>query len=179
MMTKDEALKIAIDTLQNAKRRHFYCEDTYYSCPKHEDGCADDRQPYKCNCGADELNAEIEISINACKEALEQPSNMVTVPLDKLQDMQRRLKALEQPAQEPEYVYINPVTKDAYYLTKGENTHPNKEWQGLTEDEITELAIDNSAFYDDDVGVLRCIDMSGIDFARAIEQALKEKNHVN
>ena len=34
---------------------------------------------------------------NACKEALEQPSNMVAVPLDKLQDMQRRLKALEQP----------------------------------------------------------------------------------
>jgi len=29
--------------------------------------------------------------------ALEQPSNMVTVPLDKLQDMQRRLKVLEQP----------------------------------------------------------------------------------
>ena len=35
----------------------------------------------------------------ACKEALEQPTNMVTIPLDKLEDMQRRLK--EQPTQEP------------------------------------------------------------------------------
>ena len=73
-MTKDEALKMAIDTLQNAKREHFYCEDTYYSCPKHEDGCADDRQPDECNCGADKLNAEIDMSTNACKEALEQPA---------------------------------------------------------------------------------------------------------
>jgi len=31
-------------------------------------------------------------AIQACKEALEQPTNMVTIPLDKLEDMQRRLK---------------------------------------------------------------------------------------
>ena len=31
-------------------------------------------------------------TIQACKEALEQPTNMVTIPLDKLEDMQRRLK---------------------------------------------------------------------------------------
>jgi hypothetical protein len=30
-------------------------------------------------------------------------------------------EALEQPAQEPEYVYVNPVTKDAYYLIKAIN----------------------------------------------------------
>ena len=30
--------------------------------------------------------------LDACKEALEQPTNMVTIPLDKLEDMQRRLK---------------------------------------------------------------------------------------
>ena len=30
-----------------------------------------------------------------CKEALEQPTNMVTIPLDKLEDMQRRLKLKE------------------------------------------------------------------------------------
>jgi hypothetical protein len=38
-------------------------------------------------------------AITACKEALERPNNMVAVPLDKLQDMQRRLKALEQPTE--------------------------------------------------------------------------------
>jgi hypothetical protein len=99
MMTKNEALKMAIDTLQNAKRRHFYCEDTYYSCPKHEDGCADDRQPYKCNCGADELNAEIDISINACKEALEQP-----VLTDEKGRPMTYWGGREQPAQD--YVFI-------------------------------------------------------------------------
>jgi hypothetical protein len=88
-MTKDEALKMAIDTLQKAKRKHFYCEDTYYSCPKHEDGCADDRQPDECNCGADKLNAEIDMSINACKEALD--TEQVREDL---------------PAQEPQYLYV-------------------------------------------------------------------------
>ena len=34
-------------------------------------------------------------SVIACREALEQPTNMVTIPLDKLEDMQRRLKPKE------------------------------------------------------------------------------------
>ena len=38
-------------------------------------------------------------AINACKAALEQPTKMVTVPLDKLEDMQRRLKALDRMAE--------------------------------------------------------------------------------
>lgn len=25
-------------------RQHYYCEDCWYSCPKAEDGCCDDRQ---------------------------------------------------------------------------------------------------------------------------------------
>ena len=62
-------------------------------------------------------------------ESLQQPTNMVTIPLDKLEDMQRRLK--------------------------------RKEWQGLNKYEI--IAIDNAT---NDL----------MEFARAIEQALKEKN---
>ena len=69
-MTKDEALKMAIEAL-----------DTLMM----------------------EKGSIYQQAIQACKEALERQSNMVTVPLDKLQDMQRRLKALEQPAQS-EYV---------------------------------------------------------------------------
>ena len=72
-MTKDEALKIAIEALQNNKRTHYYCEDTWYSCPKHEDGCANDYAGEDCDCGADETNQEFDIVIQACKEALEQP----------------------------------------------------------------------------------------------------------
>jgi hypothetical protein len=58
-MTKDEALKMAIEALENS------------------------------------LTIQ-DVAINACKEALERPSNMVAVPLDKLQDMQRRLKAAQE-----------------------------------------------------------------------------------
>jgi hypothetical protein len=71
-MTKDEALKMAIEVMQ----------------------AYNNQLPSNSATKA----------INACKEALERPSNMVAVPLDKLQDMQRRLKALEQPAQD--YVFI-------------------------------------------------------------------------
>jgi hypothetical protein len=39
-------------------------------------------------------------------------------------------------------------------------THPHQ-WQGLTDDEISQLFVGHTA----------------IDFARAIEQALKDKNH--
>ena len=66
-MTKDEALKMAINVLELYEEK---------------------------------LNSSIAIEvIQTCKEALEQPTNMVTIPLDKLEDMQRRLK--EQPTQEP------------------------------------------------------------------------------
>ena len=102
-------------------------------------------------------------AIQACKEALEQPS---------LTDEKGRPMTywggLEQPAQEPEYVYVNPVTKDMYYLTKAEAiTHPAPSWQGLSDDEI--IAISNTCDLNHVLGL--------IDFGRAIEQALKEKNH--
>lgn len=47
--------------LEKAKRTHRYCEDSWYSCPLAEDGCADDQWPKdQCNCGADEFNAWID-----------------------------------------------------------------------------------------------------------------------
>ena len=34
---------------------HYYCEDSWYSCPLAEGGCADDQQEAgKCNCGYEE-----------------------------------------------------------------------------------------------------------------------------
>lgn len=49
------------DLVKLARRGHYYCdEDTWYSCPAHPEGCADDRQPKGvCNCGADAHNAEV------------------------------------------------------------------------------------------------------------------------
>jgi len=196
-LTKDEALKMAIDWFEVEK------------------GTAP--------------TSDFDYIINACKEALEQPSNMVTVPLDKLQDMQRRLKALEQPAQEPvAWIDVNDklpkqldivlvsgkhkseksrsgnyelVDTATYYDWTWEKngtkgwlsprfgsdydevthwmplpkyplyTHPHQ-WQGLTDDEIEyweclKAPPVHPDFLEDD---------SWREFARCIEQALKEKN---
>ena len=70
-MTQTEALRLALEVLESNRRTHYYCEDTWYSCPKHEDGCANDSEGDECNCGADEVNAEIDQAITAIKAALE------------------------------------------------------------------------------------------------------------
>ena len=84
-------------------------------------------------------------AIQACKEALEQPTNMVTIPLDKLEDMQRRLK--EQPTQEP-VAWMHCVDEDITEFNDFQAcpkceplyTHP-KEWQGLTAEEIASIPL--------------------------------------
>ena len=43
-----------------ALRNHYECEDPWYSCPKSEEGCADDERGDECTCGADSHNAEVE-----------------------------------------------------------------------------------------------------------------------
>jgi hypothetical protein len=45
-------------------RTHHYCEDSWYSCPLAEDGCADERET-GCNCGADAYNKEIDAILSA------------------------------------------------------------------------------------------------------------------
>ena len=42
------------------KQSHHYCEDNWYSCPLHPNGCANADEPYECNCGADKHNAKID-----------------------------------------------------------------------------------------------------------------------
>lgn len=41
---------------------HYYCEDTWYSCPLAEDGCADDSQK-GCNCGFEGRADAIEAAL--------------------------------------------------------------------------------------------------------------------
>ena len=41
------------------RQSHAYCEDSWYSCPLQEDGCADDSQ-HGCTCGADAHNAALD-----------------------------------------------------------------------------------------------------------------------
>lgn len=46
--------------LEALKIQHRYCVDGWYSCPKHPDGCLNDEEGTKCNCGADKHNARVD-----------------------------------------------------------------------------------------------------------------------
>lgn len=52
------------NALLKAKRLHHICADPWYSCPKSEEGCADERKT-DCNCGADQHNAAIDAAIQS------------------------------------------------------------------------------------------------------------------
>jgi hypothetical protein len=62
-------LTAADGLLRDSKRKHRYCEDSWYSCPKSEDGCANENEGTDCNCGADEWNARIDAHLAGAGEA--------------------------------------------------------------------------------------------------------------
>ena len=152
-MTKDEALKMVIEALEFIKDGGFYTG---------HDDC-----------------------INACKEALEQPAppEKTTSLEDVIKEFEKdpEMKALldlarkqvkgmelEQPAQEPYGWYDN---HDIYTEKQSDEsialyTHP-QQWQGLTDDEIDKIYYKTFDTWSSEVD---------IDFAHAIEQALKDKN---
>jgi len=70
----------------------------------------------------------------------------------------------------PEYVKNNPNTTVTLYTTP-----PKREWAGLTDNEIQSLA-DNYLDVGDGEGGKHYV-FGGVDFARAIEAKLKEKNN--
>ena len=41
---------------------HHYCDDTWYSCPKHPEGCANEYLD-ECNCGAEEYHERLKTFI--------------------------------------------------------------------------------------------------------------------
>jgi len=65
-----EVLKQALRALDNNRQTHYYCEDTWYSCPKHHQGCSNDSERDECNCGADEANIEIDAATTALRQAI-------------------------------------------------------------------------------------------------------------
>ena len=153
-MNKDEALKIAIEALEDANSM-IASEWSRYG--------------------------EYDEAINACKEALDLSEKQYTFP-DKLKIANCDLKqpaqeASEQaPCEQPvawQWLKSGHMRKKIPKTATPEHwrplyTHPHQ-WQGLTDDELNELHhkwIMNSGNKD-----------TQYDFARAIEQALKEKNH--
>jgi len=59
-----------VDSLEKCKQGHYECEDCWYSCPKSEEGCCDDRGGEECNCGADKLNVLIDAAVAKAKEVV-------------------------------------------------------------------------------------------------------------
>ena len=74
-----EAMKLALSALENNRQTHHYCEDTWYSCPKHEEGCANDAEGNECNCGADRANEEIDAAIVVLRQAIAEAENQEPV----------------------------------------------------------------------------------------------------
>lgn len=55
--------------LRGLRKKHYECEDCWYSCPKSEEGCCDTRQQ-ECTCGADKQNAQIDSALAAYDKAM-------------------------------------------------------------------------------------------------------------
>ena len=63
-------LRIAVEALRGLHQgTHYECDDRWYSCPKSQEGCADDREPGQCTCGADFTNERIDAALKAIDEA--------------------------------------------------------------------------------------------------------------
>lgn len=82
-----EKLEKVLESLENNKKNHHYCEDTWYSCPKHEEGCANEAEGDECNCGADEINAQFDEAITIIKDVLackygNEPKSCTSNPMD-------------------------------------------------------------------------------------------------
>jgi hypothetical protein len=59
-MTDKVKIDLLVEALIGSKREHRYCEDDWYSCPKHPDGCLNPSEGTECNCGAEKWNNHID-----------------------------------------------------------------------------------------------------------------------
>ncbi len=150
-MTKDEALKMAIKALLTGHHHTDLCNE----------------------------------AVNACKEALEQPINEFNPDWDATEEivkeninLHQKIEALEQPAQEPvgvvswhEGIVMGSIFPSSTMPKDGDllYTHPA---QPLSDDEIGKLFSEFIASHHTPSDSFKVI----AGFARAIEQALKEKN---
>ena len=144
-----EALKLALDALENNKQTHYYCDNTWYSCPKHEDGCANEFESDECNCGADKINAEFDKAIAAIKEALAQEQEQEPV---KIAHRHEWFRTGEMKVGQMRCISCG---------TWGQEDMPQRTWVGLTDEEFDDLR-------DNNFGVSPLIS--------AVEAKLKEKN---
>lgn len=62
---RDEQIRKLTEALEKLRRKHDECEDSWYSCPKSEDGCSNDGKPKdSCDCLADYTNGIIDTALS-------------------------------------------------------------------------------------------------------------------
>ena len=113
-----EAMKQAITTLLNHRWEHYGCEDAWYSCPKHKDGCYNELAGDECNCGADKANLQIDLAIAELNQAIREAEKEQV----EFQDFVANVQEVERQACEI----------------------INREWVGLTSEEMSLIAADTS-----------------------------------
>ena len=86
-MNLREAAEQALDVLEANKRSHYYCEDRWYSCPKHPEGCTNESAGDECDCGADKANAQIDKATTALRAALAEDA------MQRMTDVQQETEA--------------------------------------------------------------------------------------
>lgn len=156
-----EVMQMALDTFNKSKRSHYYCEDRFYSCPQHEEGCADALEGDECNCGANFVNETIDKTIDALRTALAQPDVPETAfgetePVAWMHNFIDDVIIKNRPTD---------ITCNAGRWTALYTAPPQREWVGLTDDEVMSLL----------PGAVR-LPPGWADTVRAIEAKLKEKN---
>ena len=59
--------------------KHYECEDSWYSCPLSEEGCANDGEDKtRCNCGRDDRKVQLELLLTTARqEALREAVSIV------------------------------------------------------------------------------------------------------
>ena len=144
-----EKMKQWLEALESNRQTHYYCEDTWYSCPKHEEGCANEAEGNDCNCGADEANAVIDAAITSLRQAIAEAEKQE--PVAWMSDSDVGFKKSE---------------FGSYPCVPLYTSLPQRQWVGLTDDEVDSLVImKRDGAY-----------LNVIDTIREAEAKLKEKN---
>jgi hypothetical protein len=156
-MTKDEALKMAIDALDESMPLVF------------GNGVALEMMKTPLIEVEKKVNFHKK-AINACKEALE-PEPMTTTDVITCKMTGKCCmtgEALEQPlTRDWKHTIDERIARDSEFKEALEQPT----WQGLTDDEITKVYDDSLIVHSD-----THYEFNNFKFARAIEQALKDKN---
>lgn len=73
-MKLESLLGLILDFLEKSRRGHDYCDDCWYTCPEHPEGCCNDDAGNECNCGANKYNEKLNKTIETIKAFIKNES---------------------------------------------------------------------------------------------------------